>query len=94
MFIMNFRNFIATSYNIEDVQDYLESAFSVLKLDYIIGQQEMCPSTKRLHVQWFGFKSSKLRFSALKKFDEEAHFEAAKDQAKSIEYCSKQEKRI
>jgi hypothetical protein len=32
-----FRNFIATSYDVEDVQDYLGAASDVLKLDYCVG---------------------------------------------------------
>lgn len=44
------RNFIATSYNVEDAQDYLGAAFEVLKLTYCVGQVEMCPLTGRLHV--------------------------------------------
>lgn len=81
------RNFIATSYNINDVQDYLQAAYDVLKLDYVTGQAERCPGTGLRHVQWYGFKSGKLRFSALKKFDEQAHFEEARSQQDAITYC-------
>jgi hypothetical protein len=44
------RNFIATSFNVDNTQDYLEAAFQVLKLEYVCGQTERTPGTGLLHV--------------------------------------------
>lgn len=47
---MSFRNFIATSYHFNNGKEYLEVAFKELKLDYLVGQVEMCPTTGRTHI--------------------------------------------
>lgn len=76
----------------ENEKEYkdLISSFSSNNFKYIIGR-EICPTTKKKHLQIYIESPKKIRFTALKKLNDKLHIEEAKGNRESnINYCSKE----
>jgi len=56
-------------------------------------QQEVCPTTQRIHRQGYLRTKTQVRFSALRKEFPGIHFEAAKNWDALVNYCKKEETR-
>lgn len=57
---------------------------------YVIYGREVCPDTKRKHLQGFVAFAKKTRLSAIKKIDAEGHYEIKRATIKeAVEYCKK-----
>lgn len=61
---------------------------------YSVRQKEKCPSTGRLHWQFFLIFSQRKRFQTVQRLLPGAHLEPARDLEKSRDYCMKIESRI
>ncbi|EZG49013.1 replication associated protein [Gregarina niphandrodes] len=62
---------------------------------YIIYQQEMCPSTGRLHYQGFVYFTNPRSFDSVRReFGGMTHVEVCHDITASIAYCSKEDTRV
>lgn len=57
-------------------------------------QVEMCPTTNRLHVQFYFHTSTKKRFTTILKSLTGAHIEKAKNNQDCWTYCNKEETRV
>lgn len=72
-----------------DTLETLESIFRSKKIDYIIGK-EICPSSKRHHLQGFISSSKKIRPNELVK-DKSIHWEKCKgSKDDNVNYCAKE----
>lgn len=61
-----------------------------LEAQYVVFGREICPDTKRPHLQCFVYFGEKKTFSVLKKWDGEAHWEASRGPPqKAAKYCKK-----
>ena len=61
---------------------------------YLVYQQELCPTSARLHWQFFVTFHLKKRLKAVKDYFESAHLEPARNIPKAIEYCKKTDTQI
>jgi len=86
---MQARGWIGTSYT-------LALTFLSPKISFAIWQKELCPTTKREHLQFFLYLHRKTRLNGVKDLlsDNTVHLEVARDVKASIAYCSKQETRL
>lgn len=75
--------------------DMLRACFPEGVVEFIIGQQERCPNTQRIHWQVYVRFASPRAFAAIKNWVPTAHLEACKgSEADNIRYCSKEESRV
>lgn len=69
--------------------------FDESSMRYMVGQEEKCPETNRLHFQFYCQFKSPQRLSALKKLCPTAHWEISKGSpAQNRAYCTKTESRV
>lgn len=79
----------------KDVEDDPEAVLRQIasNVDWVLGQQEMCPDTKRLHIQGMAFTKTKgYRWGFMK--GNNFWKSKCQDPIKSIVYCTKEESRI
>lgn len=74
--------------------DFSLSVPSVMGVEYMIYQQELCPKTHRPHLQGLVIYLQRKRFSCIKILFPGAHLEPAKDLQKSRLYCQKEDSRM
>lgn len=72
----------------DDPEGYLKNIQN--KCDWVLGQLECCPETKKLHIQGMAYCKETIRWG----FMGTTHKEKCNDPLKSIEYCSKEESRV
>lgn len=89
----NSRNFCATIFN--QPLSILEQYTKDERFTYVIGQEEVCPETKREHLQCFFQLRSPVKFTTIKKLlPPGSHIEETKGSPeKNREYCSKESSR-
>jgi len=75
-----------TKYNADDSKTWLEGLKATC--DWVLGQEEICPSTGRVHIQGMAWSKEPARWGYIKE-----HKEKCFDPIKSIEYCTKEESR-
>lgn len=71
-----------------------EISFEDKDIEYAIWQKEQCPTTNKIHTQFFVYFYKKKRFQGVQRITGKAHIEIARNIPKSIEYCSKNETRV
>ena len=81
------KSWIGTSYRIE------EFAFPE-GIAYGVYQKEKCPTTGRVHVQFFCQMTKRTRLSAMKKLFPGDHLEIARSPVEARAYCMKEETRV
>jgi hypothetical protein len=65
-----------------------------MNCQYLVYQQEQCPTTQKLHWQFFVIFNQRQRFTAVKKMFGNAHLEIARDPIKARNYCMKEDTRV
>lgn len=87
---MRTRNFMITCYKKEPI-------FNAEKMQYMVYQQEKCPSTKKLHWQGYVEFINKYSMKCVKTIfdDNTIHVEVRKgNQKQAIDYCTKSETKV
>ncbi|AWU66059.1 MAG: Rep [Angristvirus hurin] len=79
-----------------DLEQYLSKLYQDGKVAFCIGQEELCPSTGRKHLQFYVQLGRTCTMKWLKKYvNEHAHWEKARGTVdENIQYCSKQDTQI
>lgn len=72
--------------------DSLEEFIDDLPCDWAIGQVELCPKTKKKHIQGMAWTKTQSRWTTLLKG--KSHVEKCKAPLKSLQYCTKEETRL
>ncbi len=90
-----FRNFIFTKFKKSDLKEFIASIKDNKDIRFFIGQQEICPTTQKEHIQgYMELFNAKTMKAIKKKILGEAHIEKRRGtQIQAIEYCSKMESR-
>ncbi len=93
---MSFRNCLITLFNTKP--DKIEALCRSDKtiFSFVIFQEELCPTTQKEHLQFYGELNKLTRLNAIKKFfnDKTIHIEKRLgSQTQAIEYCSKSDTR-
>ena len=79
-----------------DLEQYLSKLYQDGKVAFCIGQEELCPTTGRKHLQFYVQLGRTCTMKWLKKYvNEHAHWEKARGTVdENIQYCSKQDTQI
>lgn len=84
---MQSKCWIGTSYRLEE--------FRIPEgVQYGVYQKERCPTTGRLHLQFFVQYKKRLRLTGVKKHFPGDHLEIARDPKQAVAYCKKEETRV
>ena len=75
-------------------QDDFQKWYDDKLIDYAKWQNEICPETKKLHLQCVFHFTKRMRLTGLKKLHKTAHWDAVKNVEKAIAYCGKEESRV
>lgn len=78
------KSWIGTSYRLEEFRLPVD-------LEYGVYQKEECPTTKRIHIQFFVVMKSRQRLTAMKKLFPSDHLEIARSPGEARMYCMKKE---
>jgi len=81
------RTIVFTKFNHEDAQVFLQELKT--HCDWVLGQEEMCPETGKVHIQGMAYSKQDCRWGFVKE-----HKEKCRDPTASIAYCSKEESRL
>lgn len=83
------RAYTITSYNVEEDWTRMEELFSQKGWKYIIAK-EICPKTKRTHLQCYFYHNNDVRWTTLKRMNDTWHIEVAKkNELANFYYCKK-----
>lgn len=90
------RNFLCTRYglSIDEVEAYLSCWSQLEWVKFVRGQLEECPSTKRLHAQFFINTHNPTRCSKFKTHDKLVNVSVVKVNNGSHDYCMKENTRV
>lgn len=75
-------------------REYLSDFYTKTSARYVIGQLEKCPTTQRLHIQFFANYKSGKTFNSIKKHDKTLHIEKPRSTVASHNYSFKEDTRV